>query len=142
MPNTPPNPNVPQARSAEPKLPDAALRLNELLASLWVRSRSSIAERLESLRSAQRRLELNLSDEQARHDGVDAAHKLAGILGTFGLPRGTELARQAELLLYGDSILIPERIAELKGWIDELEVMVQRKSIDSPPLRAGASNRE
>jgi HPt (histidine-containing phosphotransfer) domain-containing protein len=35
---------------------------------------------------------------------VDSAHKLAGVLGTFGLPRGTELAREAEQV-FGQPIL-------------------------------------
>jgi HPt (histidine-containing phosphotransfer) domain-containing protein len=35
-------------------------------------------------------------DEATRLRAVDSAHKLAGVLGTFGLPRGTELAREAE----------------------------------------------
>ena len=32
-----------------------------------------------------------------------AAHKLAGVLGTFGLTKGTILAREAEMLYSGDA---------------------------------------
>ncbi len=139
---TPPDGKAPQPRSGEPKLPDSARRLNELLASLWTRSRSTIAERLEMLRSAQRRLDDDPSDQQARYAGADAAHKLAGILGTFGLPRGTDLARNAEVLLGEEAVLTGERIAELRASIDELQAMVERKSLETPPLRARASNQE
>lgn len=127
---TPPDANLPKKRTGEPMLPETAAKLNELLASLWSRSRSTIAERLEVLRHAQRMLEIDSGNQQARDTGVDAAHKLAGILGTFGLPRGTDLARQAELLLHSEAPLLREHVIELKTYIDELEGMIQRKSLD------------
>ena len=33
-----------------------------------------------------------------REQAFAEAHKLAGVLGTFGLPQGTELAREAETI--------------------------------------------
>ena len=43
-----------------------------------------------------------LSDDQ-REAAQSAAHKLAGVLGTFGLTKGTILAREAEMLCSGDA---------------------------------------
>jgi len=36
-------------------------------------------------------------DGEGKQRAASAAHKLAGVLGTFGLARGTELARELEL---------------------------------------------
>jgi HPt (histidine-containing phosphotransfer) domain-containing protein len=122
--------NTPAARTGEsrPACPETARPLHELLAALWNRSQSLIAERLVVLREAQQQLTLNASDAAARSQGADAAHKLAGILGTFGLPEGTELARSAEMLLEQPEAIDPEKIAELGRWVDDLEAMIRGKS--------------
>ncbi len=74
-------------------------KLHDLLATLWARSRQTISDRLDVLRATHRALRTNPADRNARRAGADAAHKLAGILGTFGLPDGTNLARRVELML-------------------------------------------
>jgi HPt (histidine-containing phosphotransfer) domain-containing protein len=38
-----------------------------------------------------------------RRDAEHEAHKLAGSLGMFGFPTGSELARELELMLEGDA---------------------------------------
>ena len=42
-------------------------------------------------------LSQNRLDPATQSNAVDSAHKLAGVLGTFGLARGTDLAREAEI---------------------------------------------
>src|SRR3954454_22970052 len=74
-------------------------KLHDLLATLWSRSQQSITDRLDVLRTALRTLRTNPAEKNARRGGADAAHKLAGILGTFGLPEGTNLARRIEVML-------------------------------------------
>jgi HPt (histidine-containing phosphotransfer) domain-containing protein len=70
----------------------------EALNRLWTQFLPQIEERVSTLESAATALaEGSLSSEQCEH-AHSAAHKLAGVLGTFGLDRGTELAREAELL--------------------------------------------
>jgi HPt (histidine-containing phosphotransfer) domain-containing protein len=122
--------NTPAAQTGEggPACPETARPLQELLAALWNRSQSLIADRLVVLRQAQQQLTRDAGDAAARSQGADAAHKLAGILGTFGLPRGTDLARTAEMLLEQPDAIVPEKIAELGRWIDELETMIRDKS--------------
>lgn len=56
-----------------------------------------MAERAALLRAAGDLLLDNRLDEATQMDAVDSAHKLAGVLGTFGLSRGTDLAREAEV---------------------------------------------
>lgn len=77
-------------------LPPANEQLQQLLLKLWVTSKATIAERLETIQQAQVQMAANTLKAAGRKDAIDAAHKLAGILGTFGLPQGTELARQVE----------------------------------------------
>ncbi len=48
-----------------------------------------------------------------RRGAADTAHKLAGSLGMFGYPRGTELAREIEQLLENDSVVDAVTLREL-----------------------------
>ncbi len=76
--------------------------IRNALDQLWVKFQPQIEERLAVLEAASRALaEGALSDAQ-RSDAASAAHKLAGVLGTFGLAEGTELARRAEVLYSAD----------------------------------------
>ena len=73
-------------------------KLQTMISALWERSRHTVAERAALLRTAGDLLSDNGLDEATQQQAVDSAHKLAGVLGTFGLPRGTDLAREAEVL--------------------------------------------
>jgi HPt (histidine-containing phosphotransfer) domain-containing protein len=88
--------------AATPEQSEAQKKLHDLLASLWEQRRSVVLDRLLFLQQTVAALESSPEADpggQKRKAGADVAHKLAGILGTFGLPRGTDLAREAELLL-------------------------------------------
>ena len=111
-------------------------KLHDLLATLWERSRQTISERVEVLRAAHRNLRTNPADKNARRAGADAAHKLAGILGTFGLPDGTNLARRVELLLEASVPLRPFDLEGLQQTIDQLQQMIEAKSKDAGKRRA------
>jgi HPt (histidine-containing phosphotransfer) domain-containing protein len=111
-------------------------KLHDLLATLWARSRQTISERVEVLRAAHRNLRTNPADKNARRAGADAAHKLAGILGTFGLPDGTNLARRVELLLESSALLRPFDLEGLQQTIDQLQQMIEAKSKDAGKRRA------
>jgi HPt (histidine-containing phosphotransfer) domain-containing protein len=70
--------------------------------ALWAKFLPQMEERLAVLDAANRALEsgeLGAAEREAAHA---AAHKLAGSLGSFGLTRGTELAREAERIYAGD----------------------------------------
>jgi HPt (histidine-containing phosphotransfer) domain-containing protein len=115
---------------------DTSGRLHDLLSTLWSRSRETIAERLDVLRSTLRSLRANPSDAVARKAGGDAAHKLAGILGTFGLPQGTELARRTEVMLESPGHIRPHDLDALQHTIDQLHQMIEAKSKDAGKRRA------
>jgi HPt (histidine-containing phosphotransfer) domain-containing protein len=70
--------------------------LVEALNRLWARFRPQIEDRVAKLeRAAAALAEGSLTPPQCE-EATSAAHKLAGILGTFGLSEGTELAREME----------------------------------------------
>lgn len=111
-------------------------KLHDLLATLWARSRQTITERVDVLRATHRTLRSNPVDRNARRAGADAAHKLAGILGTFGLPEGTNLARRVELMLESPAPIHPFDLEGLQQTIDQLHQMIEAKSKDAGKRRA------
>ena len=126
---------------ADPRSPQAAPeevtgKLHDLLATLWSRSRETIGERLDVLRTTLRVLRANPADKNARRAGADAAHKLAGILGTFGLPEGTNLARQVEVMLESAAPIHSFDLEALQRSIDQLHQMIEAKSKDAGKRRA------
>ena len=108
--------------------PDHAKEMDELLHALWKNNYPILLERLKLIREARDKLAAGLLDDQTRKDGEEAAHKLAGILGTFGLPRGSVLASKIERLLAGDSSSCAQRTAELGSWFEELEAVIASRS--------------
>jgi HPt (histidine-containing phosphotransfer) domain-containing protein len=109
-------------------LPPANEQLQQLLLKLWANSKATIAERLETIRHAQTQMAKNSLSSATRTEAVDAAHKLAGILGTFGLPQGTELARQIE---EGLNVTKPAEGLSAEGLdelVKQLGVLIDKKS--------------
>lgn len=107
---------------------DPASILAARLAALWRTSLPVIRERVAALHSACDELSLDSANAEARASGREAAHKLSGVLGTFGLPRGSELAAQIEAVLQSDEPLPSEAIATLADRIRQLEAVIASKS--------------
>jgi HPt (histidine-containing phosphotransfer) domain-containing protein len=101
-------------------------KLQSMISALWERSRHTVVERAALLRTAGELLVDNRLDPATQRSAVDSAHKLAGVLGTFGLPRGTDLAREAEEL-FGQSMppSKPE-IERLQVLLSELTHLIDR----------------
>jgi DNA-binding response OmpR family regulator len=57
------------------------------------------------------------------------AHKLAGSLGTFGYPKGSQLARAIELLLMEDKPLGKQEVLQFGQLIDELKAELKKPPI-------------
>ena len=109
-------------------------KLQVLLAGLWEKSRQTIADRIEILQQARSLAAAGKLDEPARLRAADSAHKLAGVLGTFGLPRGTELAREAEELFErhatagaaGSPAIEGPELERLSSLLDDLAGLIQK----------------
>jgi HPt (histidine-containing phosphotransfer) domain-containing protein len=71
--------------------------LTEAMSRLWLKFLPQIVDRVATLETAAAALSEGILTSAQREDAVLAAHKLAGVLGTFGLAEGTALAREAEI---------------------------------------------
>ena len=96
--------------------------LNEALDRLWNQFLPQIEERVAVLESASQALTAGELNDTQRDAAQAAAHKLAGVLGTFGLTKGTILAREAELLYSGDTD--PALASQLTEIAAQLRAMV------------------
>jgi DNA-binding transcriptional MocR family regulator len=106
----------------------AADPLEKMLQALWVNSRQTIDERVESIREVYTQARAGALDHATRQLGSQAAHKLAGVLGTFSLPRGSEIGRSIEELLEQTGKLTTADVAQLGEWVTELETVIASKS--------------
>lgn len=100
-------------------------KLNQLLAGLWEQSRQKIADQVETLQRARRLAEQSELDDGTCAAAMDSAHKLAGVLGTFGLPRGTELARIAEATFRSPDAVNAAQLGALGPALNELEDLIR-----------------
>jgi HPt (histidine-containing phosphotransfer) domain-containing protein len=113
------DPIPPETQSQEQKL-------QSMLSALWDRSRHTVAERASLLQSAGSLLSDGRLDEATRQAAIDSAHKLAGVLGTFGLPHGTELAREAEIIFGRSTPPGKKEVEHLQALLAELARLVDR----------------
>ena len=102
-------PDIPPAQSE----PMAAA-----LARMWAKFLPEISARIAILEEAAAANPLSQEQRAAAHA---AAHKLAGSLGMFGLQRGTEVARQAEVALAESPVTATQ--ADLAAWAAELRAL-------------------
>ncbi len=109
---------------ADPKN-TAGGELSAAIDRLWVRFQPEIRSRVELLKTAAAACAANALSANDRADAVDAAHKLAGSLGTFNLTRGTELAREFEVLASGDETLDGAAAKRLATIAAELGVLIE-----------------
>jgi HPt (histidine-containing phosphotransfer) domain-containing protein len=99
--------------------------ISAILNQMWVRFLPDIYERVEVLESAAKaHVAGTLSPGQCAAAHA-AAHKLIGSLGTFGLMRGTELAREFEHACASEKAVMATEPSRL----DDIAVQI-RKIID------------
>jgi HPt (histidine-containing phosphotransfer) domain-containing protein len=126
MPKLPASPGEKNPSTSE-KSQAVAEKVQAMLLVMWKNSRATVAERVLTLRNAQGRLAEGALDRIARKDAESAAHKLAGILGTFGLPEGSALASKIEQLLAQESGIDRAQQQQLAAWLDDLEKQIAAK---------------
>lgn len=106
---------------------DAAAQVAARLAEIWRKSRPTVVERLEVLQAVHQRLRENAVDTAAREKGQEAAHKLAGILGVFGLAQGGEIASEMEGMLQSADPLTRDDLRRFGERLAALEAEVATK---------------
>ncbi|HLY62006.1 MAG TPA: Hpt domain-containing protein [Terriglobia bacterium] len=113
--------------------PSSDDKLKVAVFALWSRFQETMFARLALVeRAIEAGIGNSLNDEQ-RGEAGNAAHKLAGSLGTFGLGEGSKLAAQLEAMLEGASPFGPEEYRRL----GELAKMLRREIERGPSPPAG-----
>ena len=117
-------------RTVTEELRSPAEKTRAAVAALWEKFSETLFGRLALLERAIGALREGSLSEDLRQEAEMGAHKLAGSLGTFGLPEGSKLAAEMELIFHAG---IPrdqaqsERLAELVGSL--------RKEMERGPSR-------
>jgi len=92
---------------------------------LWNRFLPEIRERVTILENAAAAFAAATLSAQQQLAAHAAAHKLAGVLGTFSLTRGTVLARELELMYSPEDPPRPETMESLVSTAAELRTLIE-----------------
>ncbi len=87
---------MPENPASRPNPSPLSDGVHKALGELWQRSLPLLDERVTAIELATVELSGGPSEPGRIETGRSEAHKLAGVLGTFGLDRGTELARDLD----------------------------------------------
>ena len=101
--------------------------LTEAVDKLWVRFLPQMQERVAILEAAAAAFASGDFSIEQHVAANEAAHKLAGVLGTFGLTRGTVLARELEMMYSRDGGPDPDLAARLSEIAAELRDLVDNR---------------
>src|SRR6201986_4441757 len=74
-------------------------QIDDILAKLWRKNLPTIRERLDLMDKFGAAAASGTLDEPTRLEALGIAHKLAGSLGMYGYPQGTEVASKMERIL-------------------------------------------
>ena len=96
-------------------------KIQEMLAELWRRHLPEMRERLSVLQEACATSQQRPLDAAEREKAIFAAHKLAGALGTFGHPEGSDLARSIEHK-FEQGALSQDELAEIRSMTDQISI--------------------
>jgi HPt (histidine-containing phosphotransfer) domain-containing protein len=92
-------------------------QIDNILAQLWQKNLPTIRERLDLLDKFSSAASSGTLDEPTRLEALGIAHKLAGSLGMYGYPQGTEVASKMERILKSPT---PETLSTLRTLAHDL----------------------
>lgn len=101
--------------------------LAEALDRLWAQFLPQMEERVATLEMAAQSFGEDRLSEKQHAAANTAAHKLAGVLGSFGLTRGTVLARELEIMYSRENGPDPAMAARLREIAAELRTIVETR---------------
>jgi len=111
-------------------------RVAQALRAVWTNSKPEIAARAATVEKAVAAALASELDEATRAEAERAAHRLAGSLGTLGVPAGSDVARELEAALGQDAVVSAE-LPRLAGLANELRELVAAGP-GAAPSRAAA----
>jgi HPt (histidine-containing phosphotransfer) domain-containing protein len=92
-------------------------KVDDLIASLWKKNLPSLRQRLDLIDRTAAEASSGKLTETTRAEAHSIAHKLAGNLGMFGYPRGSEVASKLEHILKAPT---PETLTTLPALATQL----------------------
>lgn len=99
--------------------------LSDAIDGMWTKFLPEIRARARLLEGAAQAAAAGALSEEQRQAAHSAAHKLAGTLGTFGLARGTKLARELEKMYSGEAdALAVDHLAEITA---QVQAMIENR---------------
>lgn len=108
------------------------------VAEIWQRFQGRVDEQVKVIEQAIATLNQNSLNIKLLSLAAKEAHTLAGSLGTFGLPLGSKLARNIELLLSSGKTLSKSEISNLESWVKLLRREIEGNDATeisaSPPI--------
>ena len=118
-------------QDSPPPSPSLAAALDRI----WQRHLPEIEERLAALESAAAATAAGTLTADQRQAAQAAAHKLAGVLGSFGLAEGTAPARETELHYAAGRAAGPEDGFRLTGMAAALRALVESRNRPRAPAK-------
>jgi PAS domain S-box-containing protein len=100
------------------------------IAEIWRRFQGRVEEQVRILEQAIATLNQNSLNSQLLSLAAKEAHTLAGSLGTFGLPLGSKLARNIEVLLNSSQNFSKSEISNLENWVNLLRQQIEVNNAD------------
>jgi len=105
---------------------NAGDKMKATVFALWDRFRGTMLTRLGVIEQTYgAALKASLNDGR-RREAEEAAHKLAGSLGTFGLGEGSKLAAELETILHGRAPFSPDEFRRLRELTELLRTEIER----------------
>jgi DNA-binding response OmpR family regulator/HPt (histidine-containing phosphotransfer) domain-containing protein len=107
----------------------------EFLKDIWNRHYPQMLDRVASIDRLIIAAKNRSLTTEICHEARHCAHNLAGSLGTFGLPLGSKVAKQLELLLAATTDLTPEDLDQLQAGVDRLrQEMASKMPTSQAPI--------
>ncbi|EDX84955.1 response regulator receiver domain protein [Synechococcus sp. PCC 7335] len=94
------------------------------LSALWKSVKSQQTNRLAILQQAFEQLQRGTLSKEMRESAYRSSHSLTGVLGIFGLETGSEIARQIQILLQGETPILADDQARLDALIRALQATI------------------
>ena len=106
---------------------DAQSAMSQALDRMWAQFLPQMQERVDTLDAAAQAFAAGPLSPEQQQEAQSTAHKLAGVLGTFGLTRGTELARELEIAYSHQNDPDPQLAARLASTAAELRTVIAER---------------
>ena len=103
------------------------------IAGVWEQFKQRVGTQVSLLEQAATALSQKKMDDALWRQAEQEAHTLAGALGTFGLPEGTQLAREIERLLQTETSLKPQDVKRLQQRVKALRQVINQHSPNDQP---------